>query len=268
MTETPFFTRLPGRGLIRINGPDRFTFLQGLITNDLDKLTPSAALYACLLTPQGKFLHDFFVTDSNGAYLLECEGDARAEDLAARLTRYKLRADVEIKAEKNLEIYGCMGIENEKSIGPMHFVYADPRHRSLGFRSFSKPDLPEGPFSAWDQRRIRLCIPDGSRDLTPEQSTLDEARMDQINAVDYAKGCYVGQELTARMHYRGLGKKHLYAVTSQATLPPPGADIHHDGSIIGEMRSSCGSIGLALLKDEAADKMATHDGLKMISGAS
>ena len=108
----------------------------------------------------------------------------------------------------------------------------------MGFRSFDKPDnIPEKPFEEWDKTRIELTIPDGSRDLIPQKSTMDEARMDQLGAVSYDKGCYVGQELTARMHYRGLGKKHLQTVNLNAL--PEGA----------ELRSSCGDIGIALVKN-------------------
>lgn len=297
MTETAFFTRLPSRGLITIKGPDRFAFLQALITNDLSKLSGGAALYACLLTPQGKFLHDFFVLAQDDTYLLDCEGGARAADLAARLQRYKLRANVMIEVQEDISSFAIItpapltsplppeggGIWGEGEI------YKDPRHPEMGLRSYTKPDLPEQDFAAWDARRIRLCIQDGSRDLIPEQSTLDEARMDTLNAVDYQKGCYVGQELTARMHYRGLGKKHLYAIQSNLSfrrrpessdlkeqdpgfrrddglvaLPPPGTEIHENGKLIGEMRSSCGAIGLALLKDEAAALLPEQNGLKII----
>jgi folate-binding protein YgfZ len=276
MTETPFFTRLPGRGLITIKGTDRFAFLQGLITNDLSKLSGGAALYACLLTPQGKFLHDFFVLAQDDNYLLDCEGGARAADLAARLQRYKLRAKVEIILEENTNVFAILPplpdfanaqsfpLPEGRGIKGEGDEYKDPRHPAMGLRSHTKPDLPEQDFAAWDERRLRLCIPDGSRDLIHENSTLDEARMDALNAIDYQKGCYVGQELTARMHYRRLGKKHLYAVMSETALPAPGTEIRHGGSLIGEMRSSGGAIGLALLKDDAANLLPEQNGFKII----
>lgn len=230
MTETPFFTKLKNRGLIHIEGPDRRSFLQNLITNDLNKLVPGGLLYACLLTPQGKFLHDFFIHDTGEALLLDCEGAERAEDLYKRLNMYRLRADIQISIEKSIPVYAIFGA----AIG-----LPDPRHPNMGTRSFEKPDdLPEKPFEDWDTRRIRLTIPDGSRDLIPEKSTMDEARMDQLNAIDYKKGCYIGQELTARMHYRGLGKKHLRTVNI-IDLPPK-----------AELRSQCREIGIALVRDK------------------
>jgi folate-binding protein YgfZ len=228
MTENIFFVTLPNRGLINLEGPDRHDFLQGLITNDIRKTAPDKIIYACLLTPQGKFLHDFFIHDTGDALLLDCEGGERAQDLYKRLTMYRLRKNVQISIEEKIPVYAVFGA----SIG-----LPDPRSDKLGKRSFEKPDLPEKPFEIWDHLRITLTIPDGSRDLIPDKSTMDEAHMDQIGAVDYEKGCYVGQELTARMHYRGLGKKHLQAVDLN-NLPEK-----------AELRSTCGDIGLALVRN-------------------
>ena len=243
-----YYTKLKNRGLIHVEGTDRHEFLQNLITNDLQLLKPGQALYACLLTPQGKFLHDFFVSEGNGFILLECEGGARAQDLYKRLNAYRLRADVKISVEEDIPVYAIFGEKSQPG-------YTDPRHSNMGYRSFTKPDLQQQPFEFWDRQRIQLCIPDGSRDMIPEQSTLDESHIEKLNGVSYDKGCYVGQELTARMHYRGLGKKHLYAI--QGHLPKPGAEIKAEGKTIGEMRSSCNDIGLALLKDDSLSKLQT-----------
>lgn len=229
MPETKFFTRAPNRGEIRIIGADRHDFLQGLITNDIGKLQNEKLLYACLLTPQGKFLHDFFIREENDALLLDCEGGQRTADLARRLSMYKLRANINIESNENAVVY--LYDKGEK--------YHDPRHEALGFRHYGKPDngQDETPFENWDRLRMSLCIPDGSRDLTPEKSTMDEAHMDKIGAIDYKKGCYIGQELTARMHYRGLGKKHL-SVIDPRNLPEHAA-----------LRSHYDDIGLALVRD-------------------
>lgn len=229
--RVPFVT-LENRGLLTLSGSEARDFLQGLITNDIRKLSAPAPLYACLLTPQGKFLHDFFVIErEDGTILLDCEGGTRAVDLAKRLTMYRLRKDVTIEVQEKNQVYAVFG---NQTIG-----FPDPRHPALGRRSFSKPEnLPEAPFAEWDRLRISLTIPDGSRDLEVGVSTMDEARMDTLNAIDYEKGCYVGQELTARMHYRGLGKKHLRTVRLE-TLP--------EGA---ELRSTCCDIGIALVRDE------------------
>ena len=226
-----FFIKLKNpnysRGLIQLEGPDRHEFLQGLITNDIEKLSTDKQLYACLLTPQGKFLHDFFVIEGKDFTLLDCEGGHRAADLFRLLNIYRLRKDVQISVEERNDVYAVFGTP----IG-----LPDPRDPEMGNRSFEKPDTPKKPFKEWDRQRISLTIPDGSRDLMTEKSTMDEARMDQLGAIDYDKGCYVGQELTARMHYRGLGKKHLQTVKLDEL--PEGA----------QLRSSCGDIGIALVR--------------------
>ncbi|MCK6417524.1 MAG: folate-binding protein [Alphaproteobacteria bacterium] len=238
--QSAFFITLKNRGLVIVSGSDRFDFLQGLITNDIRLLQSQPCIYACLLSAQGKFLHDFFITQHGDDLWLECEGGARAEDLHKRLSQYKLRAQVGLSIKPHMDVFvilnplaGGSGIKAEGDL------YPDPRHPDLGDRAYTKPALPEQNFEFWDERRIRLRIPDGSRDLVVGQSTLDEGRMDTLHAVSYEKGCYVGQELTARMHYRGLGKKHLDVVA-----------IKDGDAVAGELRSRCGDIGLALVRSD------------------
>lgn len=248
---TDVFVSLPARGIIHVEGQDRHKFLQDLISNDIEKLSAGNILYACLLNPQGKFLHDFFIHQGHDFLLLDCEGGQRAQDLFKRLNMYRLRAHIQISVEDHIPVYAGFG-----NIPPNAF--ADPRHQNMGWRSFEKPTShKEGNFSDWDLRRISLCIPDGSRDLIPESSTLAEGRIDILNGVAYDKGCYIGQELTARMHYRGLAKKHLYTVEAinDAPLPAAGTNIEVDDRQIGEMRSSCGSVGIALIKDSEIENL-------------
>lgn len=248
-----FFTSLPNRGTVRIAGPDRRLFLQGLITNDVALLDPPGAMvYACLLTPQGKFLHDFFMTEQDDMIQLECEGSARAADLAATLKKFRLRSKVEIEHTETQDVFVSLNGQ-----------YRDPRHPALGARSYTRPDEgDEAPFAEWDRHRITFGIPDGSRDMLIGQSTMMECGLDRLNALSLTKGCYMGQELTARMHYRGLAKRHLIPVhipghPPGSTLPPPGTDLRDGDTLIGEMRSSCGNIGLALLRDDALERLNT-----------
>ena len=252
MTQQPFYTTLKERGLIKISGIKSKEFLQGLITNDINFLDNKDCIYACLLSPQGKFMFDFFITQDNEKnLLLDCEGKERSLNLAKTLNMYKLRIDIDISVNENTEIYSIFGSDR--------FGYKDPRHKDMGYRSFTKPqNLDEKSFDEWDKHRISLTIPDGSRDLIVNKSTMDEGNIDNINAVSYDKGCYIGQEITARMHYRGLGKKHLYTIqTSNLNIdkfPERLEPIYNEQTTIGEMRSSCGYIGIALLKDEWAIK--------------
>lgn len=245
----PFFVKLPDRSQIFIEGEDRINFLQGLVTNNIENIPAGKSVYTCLLTPQGKFLHDFFVTDGGDFLLLDCEGGARAQDLYKRLNMYRLRAKVTLSVEDNHEVYAVFGMQPATGT-------PDPRHPDMGWRTFEKPEaIEEKPFDEWDEHRLRLAIPDGSRDMVPEQSTMLESNIDKLNGVAFDKGCYVGQEVTARMHYRGLAKKHLYTLErTNAPLPDSGTDIHINGKRAGEMRSSCGNLGLALLKDSAVQE--------------
>ena len=241
------YIALPRRGAVTVSGQDRRAFLQGLITNDISLLDTQNMIYACLLTAQGKILHDFFVTEQDDTVTLECEDSSRAHDLAERISKFKLRSKVTIDVIETLPVYQAVD-----TLCPPRF-FPDPRHPALGLRGYQKPDgMAEAPFDVWDRYRISLCIPDGSRDIEVGASTIQECHLDKLNAVSFEKGCYVGQELTARIHYRGLSKKHLYAVetTDGNPLPAPGSDLRVGDTLIGEMRSSCGDIGLVLLKDE------------------
>lgn len=242
----PFFVSLPDRALINVAGVDAHVFLQNLITNDMDLLKTQPIIYTHLLTPQGKFLFDFFISRDGDGYLIECEGGIRGDDLLKTLTMYRLRSKVDLALQNNQSVYIIM----ETGQIP------DPRHPALGHRSLIKPDIEEQPFYNWDRLRITLGVSDGSRDMVIEKSTMIESRMDIFHAVSFTKGCYIGQEITARMHNRGLAKKHLIAVKIELPAPAPGSDIlTPDGHLAGEMRSSCGDIGMALIKDEALEML-------------
>jgi folate-binding protein YgfZ len=132
----------------------------------------------------------------------------------------------------------------------------DPRHPALGRRAFEKPAGMESPFAAWDENRIRHAVPDGSRDMAVERDTPLDCNLERFDAIAFGKGCYVGQEVTARMNYRGLVKKHLYPVQWHDGAPPvPFSDLHVNGMLAGQMRGACGRIGLAQLKDDMLAKL-------------
>lgn len=235
--------KLPNRAQISISGEDTISFLQELITQDVKTLDLDELRYGCLLTPQGKFLHDFFIRQEDGAILLDCEGGERAEDLLKRLKLYKLRSKVALELTDNIDVFQLWGKGQISEDS-----YADPRHKELGYRFYKKPEDTEIiDFNYFDYHRVGLCVPDGSRDLIVEKSTLLESHIDKLNGIDFKKGCYVGQELTARMHYRGLAKKHLYALESDT-------DIKDDGTL-SDIRSICGNRCIALLKDAEINQL-------------
>ncbi len=259
-----FFVSLSQRGTVRIAGPQRHDFLQRLVSNDLNLLTPQhLSIYACLLTPQGKFLHDFFIVEKEDALWLDCESGERSLDLEKRLKTYCLRTEVTISAAPETPIHIVFPEDGATPRPPFSEYFPDPRHPKMGWRSWAPPpkEIPEHPFSEWDRKRISLGIPDGSRDLIPGISTLAEGRIDHFHGVSYSKGCYVGQELTVRMHHRSTGKKHLYPIRFHDAPPPAsGTEIHLNGEKIGDMRSSCTDLGLALLRDEMAQSLNTATG--------
>jgi folate-binding protein YgfZ len=243
------YVRLPNRGFLRLSGPDRLTFLQGLVSNDVNKVAPGQAVYSCLLTPQGKFLHDFFLVADGESLLIECEADRRA-DLAQRLKVYKLRSKIEI-AEADFTVFAVFG---SAPLTSGAIIYPDPRSPALGIRMLLPPS-PEAddspiPFDIYDRLRIAEAVPDGSRDMEVGKAILLENNIDLLNGVAWDKGCYTGQELTARTRYRGLVKKRLVPVRIAGTVPPVGTPLIEKGAEVGEMRSACGDLGLALLRLE------------------
>lgn len=266
---------LPGRGVLAITGLDRKTFLQGLVSNDVHAVTSNRAVYACFLTPQGKYLHDFFMAEQDETLLLETER-ARAADLLRRLKPFKLRSKVNL--EDRSEAYsvavllptaaaaaraGLAGDLGATAAWRGGLAFADPRHPALGVRALfptrteadTKATLADtgfalGPFDLYDRLRLALGVPDGSRDLVLEKSTLLEGNLDIFNGVSWDKGCYMGQELTARLRYRGLLKKRLVPVSIAGPTPAPGTPVTCDGRDAGEMRSACRDLGLALLRLE------------------
>lgn len=264
---------LESRGLLALTGAGVRDFLQGLITNDVRRLTPERALYASLLTAQGKVLHDFFVAettlDEGPAVVLDVEG-ARAADLVRRLTMYKLRAEVAIHdltgrygvaalfGEGTAAALGLDAAEGCARAAAGGIVFVDPRLVALGARAIVPAQALDGLAAAhgfgrgtaedYDRLRLAAGVPDGSRDFLVEKSFPLECDFDELHAIAYDKGCYIGQELTARTHNRGTIKKRLFPVAVEGPLPPPGAAIEHAGRPAGEMRSGRDGRGIALLR--------------------
>jgi folate-binding protein YgfZ len=270
------FCLLPHRGVIAVGGPDRIEFLQGLISNDTTKVAPDRAIWAALLTPQGRFLNDMFVADDDGeTLLLETERE-RAPALAKKLSLYKLRSKVTVEDRSAaMEVAAVFGPESNSLLpieGAVAFV--DPRLSELGLRVLApvgktasllgSRGLTEAPFEAYESLRLRLGVPDGSRDLPVEKALLLESGFDELNGVDWQKGCYMGQELTARTKYRGLVRKRLFPVRVEGPLPAPGVPIQRDGREVGEIRSGAGDRAIALLRLEARDGPLTAEGARIV----
>lgn len=250
-------TQLDDRGLIRLGGPDARPFLQGLISNDMGLLRPESALYAALLTPQGKYLFDFLLYDRGDHILLDAER-ARLPDLIRRLTLYRLRAQVTL-ADVSAEL-AVLAIFDRQPIPTVGIPGAvvDPRLPELGLRvALPRADLagfvaghaltPVEP-AQYDRLRLELGVPDGSRDLVVDRSLLLESGFEELHGVSFSKGCFVGQELTARTKHRGLIKRRLLPVRVDGPLPAPGTPVTRAGKDAGEIRSGDRDLALALLR--------------------
>ncbi|MGE0094326.1 MAG: folate-binding protein YgfZ [Alphaproteobacteria bacterium] len=267
----PQFTALPARALLSVTGPETRPFLQGLISNDIEKVAPGRAIHAALLTAQGKYLHDFFIAmRGDGALLVDCEA-ARRDDLRKRLMIYRLRSKAMIEALDGWTVFAAWG---NGTLEALHLgadagaaaplgegvAFADPRLAALGARALLPGDGADAltgfarvDADAYDRWRLSHGVADGSRDLEPEKSILLESNFEELNGVDFNKGCYVGQELTARTKYRGLVKKKLVPVEISGAPPEAGTPVLLDGKDVGTMRSARDGHGLALLRLDAID---------------
>ncbi|HEY3908738.1 MAG TPA: folate-binding protein [Stellaceae bacterium] len=269
------FVLLDDRGVLAVGGPDRHSFLQGLVSNDVGNVGPGRALYAALLTAQGKYLHDFMMAQiaagPDEPILLDAEA-RRMADLKRRLSVYRLRAKASLDERLDLAVAAAFGDGALAAFGlgdepgrarafAGGIAFVDPRLAALGARcilpresarsALTQAGLSEAGFDTWDRLRLGLGIPDGSRDLELEKSILLEAGFDELNGVDWQKGCYIGQELTARTKYRGLIKRRLVPVAIDGPPPAPGTIVTADGREAGEMRSSRDGHGVAVLRIDA-----------------
>ena len=235
---------LPGRSVLRVEGDDRVSFLQGLVSNDVAEVAPGRAVWAALLSPQGKWLADFFVLSDGAALLLDCEA-AQAPTLATKLSRFRLRARVSV-APSPLQVFAGWA-EPPPSV-PGAVVAPDPRLPEAGWRVLAPEAPADADAASWDSHRLGLGLPDGSRDLQADKTVLLEAGFDELHGVSWTKGCYMGQELTARTRYRGLVKRRLVPVSIEGPAPPPDTPVLLDGAEVGTMRSSRAALGIAVLR--------------------
>jgi tRNA-modifying protein YgfZ len=243
----------PDRAVIALAGEDRISFLQGLTSNDVTQAAPGQALWSALLTPQGRYLADFFIIAEDERLLLECER-AQAEMIEQKLRRFKLRSKV------SLEITGLhVAVAWD---GVPEGGIPDPRLPDAGYRIISAtPIAANADLAAYDAHRIPLGLPDGTRDLEPEKTLLLEAGFDELRGVSFTKGCYMGQELTARTRYRGLVKRRLLPVRGDRALAP--GPVMAGEVEAGEVRSVCGEWGLAFLRLEQLDKPLSCNGVAL-----
>jgi folate-binding protein YgfZ len=231
------------RTLLSVTGNDRVSFLQGLITNDVEKAN-GGIVYAALLTPQGKLIADFFVVGRSDDLLIDV-ATGHAAALAQRLNMYRLRADVQL-TELPLIVSTGTGPAPDGAL-------QDPRRADLGWRAYSDTDLSDQ--TDWTALRVGLMVPETGVELTPDTYIL-EAGFERLNGIDFKKGCYVGQEIAARMKHKTELKKGLAQVAITGTAQT-GDEITNNGKPAGVLYSVAGNIGLAYLRYDRTQEMAT-----------
>jgi tRNA-modifying protein YgfZ len=257
---------LPERGVVKVAGEDARRFLNGLATNDIGKISPQAARFAALLTPQGKIVVDFIAAEAeeSGGFFLDCPR-VLAPALVEKLKFYKLRAKVTV--EDLSDALGVMAGWDGKGMSEYGLSYADPRLTALGWRVILPPDLaaeaagdlgatltePE----AYDGHRIALGVPRGGVDFTYGDTFPHEADMDQLAGIDFDKGCYIGQEVVSRVEHRNSARNRVVPVGFDEFGPMPGLPVIMGDKYIGVVGSCIKGRGLALLRlDRVADAMA------------
>jgi hypothetical protein len=259
---------LPDRGVVKVSGDDSRGFLNGLFTIDVSKMTPGAARFGALLTPQGKIVADFFVHEATpedgGGFLIDCPR-ALAGMLVEKLKFYKLRAKVTV--EDLSDTLGVMAVwdgEANSEYGPS---FPDPRLAALGMRIILPPDAADeaaadlgatlAEAEAYEARRIALGVPRGGGDFMYGDAFPHEADMDQLGGVDFEKGCYVGQEVVSRVEHRNSARSRVVPIVYDDYAPSSGLPVMAGEKQVGMLGSTAGGNGLALLRlDRVADALA------------
>ncbi|MCY3880321.1 MAG: folate-binding protein [Rhodobacteraceae bacterium] len=239
------------RTVLALTGRDAADYLQGLVTNDV---RPEGLTYSALLTPQGKYLFDFFLLRISGVIHIDVAASATTE-LIKRLLMYKLRAQVELQPS---ELSVACGIGE-----PPPDAFADPRHPALGWRLYGK-SIAADMATDWDRIRVEHCIPQTGLELVPNSTFILEAGFDRLNGVDFQKGCFVGQEVTARMKHKTELRRRLATVRVRGEAAF-GTEILCGTRRVGKLFSQSGGLGIALLRfDRSHPEPLTADGAEII----
>lgn len=256
---------LPDRSVVKVAGEDARNFLNGLVTTDLNRLKPGLGRFGALLTPQGKIIVDFLITEApaghGGGFLIDCP-KALAESLATKLKFYKLRAKVTVE---NLDL-GVLAAWDGQPAAQPDLAFADPRHDGLGFRILIPEDLKQKlsdligaelvDATEYEAHRIALGVPRGGLDFMYGDAFPHETNMDRLAGVDFDKGCYVGQEVVSRMQHRGTARTRSVRVLLDGPSPEAGATIVAGDKPVGTIGSTSGGKGIALVRiDRIADAL-------------
>jgi folate-binding protein YgfZ len=269
-----YMTLLPDRGLIEVGGPDACVFLHGLLTNDIENARPGDAVFAGLLTPQGKILFDFlvFVRDRQ-TYWIDCFRD-QAGYLTKKLSLYKLRSRIAISdRSEDFAVGALWGDAPGEGRRAFLATFTDPRYAPLGERFLiaHEHQHEEGLAAsvvgdaAYHSHRIALAIPQGGLDYAYGEAFPHEACYDDLHGVDFKKGCYVGQEVVSRMHHKGIAKTRIVGVDARAPLEGGGVEISADGTPVGQLGSIDGTKGIAMVRLDRVED-AVRQGIPLLVG--
>ena len=261
---------LARRGVVAVDGPDAETFLNDLVTADISRAGPGQAVFAGLLTPQGKILFDFIVLRDGDRFLFDLPRNLAA-DFVKRIGFYKLRAKVtvaDISADTQvLAVWGPQGVPHIDGIAA-----PDPRLASLGWRVIApagQPPVLSGFALAgeaeYDAQRISLGIPEGGIDFAFGEAFPHDTDMDQLAGVDFTKGCYIGQEVVSRMEHRGTARRRFVVAQATGALPAAGTEITAGGKPLGTLGAPSGDMALALVRLDRA-KQAIDAGTPIEAG--
>ncbi len=274
--SSPYRALLDDRAVLRASGADMYELLQRLVTGNLDQVAPGNAVYSLLLTPQGKFLFDFFMVSdptTDGAMLIDC-ARTRAADLQKRLTMYKLRADAafdDVSTEFQVIAHWGVGA----SLPDEAACYLDPRDGRLGYRCIVPASDASAVLDKWagtaasasDYRAfcVSLGVPDGSLDIGADKDFPIESNLDLLNGIDFHKGCFVGQEVASRTHRKGKARKRLVVAALDGDAPEAGSDVLIGDAKVGSIAGSAGGHALALV---FTDRVAKAKSLQAQAGDS
>ena len=266
MLTDNYFVKLQDRGVLAVSGEDKISFLQGLVSNDVNLISDTRSIYAALLTPQGKFFCDFFMSQHKYGFLLECDLNI-LNDLKKKLQMHKLRSKIDLEdISEKFDVVAGFGDSIHSSVGltgdpgktiqvSNGIIMVDPRLGAMGLRMLLMKNSPptfgqlkECDNNDYELLRITSGVPDGVQDMQFQKTILLEAGFDELNGINWSKGCYMGQELTARTKYRGLIKRRLISVSVDGTLPKPGTLIMFGEKEAGEIRSGVGNAAIALMR--------------------
>jgi tRNA-modifying protein YgfZ len=261
-------TLLPDRGVVKVTGDEARRFLHGLVTADVNALAQGQARYAALLTPQGKIIADFIITEAaaadGGGFFLDCPR-ALAPALVEKLTFYRLRAKIGIEDLSGK--LGVMAAWEGTGVTECGLLYPDPRLPAMGLRCILPPDLAADAAAelgampvdaaAYEVHRIALGVPRGGQDFSYGDAFPHEADMDQLGGVDFAKGCYIGQEVVSRVEHRGIARTRIVPIAYDGFAPEAGMAVMAGDKNVGTLGSTAEGRGLAMLRiDRAEDALA------------